>query len=143
MKRRRSREYALQILFQLELTGAELNDDILIEFWKGIDNEPDDLKDFAHRIVRETLVNRDKIDEIIIKAAQNWSLERMAVIDRNILRAATYELFFRKDIPNSVAINEAIEIAKKFSTEESASFINGILDKIANKSKKVRTSTKR
>ncbi|HDH34605.1 MAG TPA: transcription antitermination factor NusB [Nitrospirae bacterium] len=143
MKRRRSREYALQILFQLELTGAELNDDILIEFWKGIDNEPDDLKDFAHRIVRETLVNRDKIDEIIIKAAQNWSLERMAVIDRNILRAATYELSFRKDIPNSVAINEAIEIAKKFSTEESASFINGILDKIANKSKKVRTSTKR
>ena len=136
MKRRRSREYALQILFQLELTGTELNDDLLIEFWKGINNEPDDVKDFAHRIVRETLANRDKIDEIIINAAQNWSFERMAVIDRNLLRAATYELSFREDIPNSVVINEAIEIAKKFSTEESASFINGILDRIAKESQK-------
>lgn len=144
MKRRRSREYALQILFQLELTGTELSDDLLKEFWKGINNEPDDVKDFTHRIVRETLVNRDKIDEIIIKAAQNWSLERMAVIDRNILRAATYELSCREDIPNSVAINEALEIAKKFSTEESASFINGILDKIANETpKKAKTKTKK
>lgn len=136
MKRRRSREYALQILFQLELTGNGLNDDLLKAFWKGVNHEPDDVKEFTHSIVRETLENLNKIDEIIKTAAQNWSLERMAVIDRNILRAATNELAFREDIPASVAINEAIEIAKKFSTEESASFINGILDRIAHEANK-------
>lgn len=135
MKRRRSREYALQILFQLELANTPLNDDLLMEFWKGI-NEPEDVKAFTYSIVTETLKNLDKIDSIIIKAAQHWSLERMAVIDRNILRAATYELSFREDIPHSVAINEAIEIAKKYSTEDSASFINGILDRIANETGK-------
>jgi len=143
MKRRRSREYALQILFQLELAGTELSDDLLKEFWKSINSEPDDVKEFTHSIVRETLEHLDAIDEIIIKAAQNWSLERMAAIDRNILRAATYELSFREDIPASVAINEAIEIAKKFSTEDSASFINGILDRIANEApKKTKKKTK-
>ncbi|MBL7031704.1 MAG: transcription antitermination factor NusB [Nitrospira sp.] len=144
MKRRRSREYALQILFQIELTGNGLNDDLLKAFWKGINHEPDDVKEFTHRIVHETLENLDKIDKIIINAAQNWSLERMAVIDRNILRAATYELAFRDDIPASVAINEALEIAKKFSTEESASFINGILDRIANETpKRIKPKTKK
>ena len=144
MKRRRAREYALQILFQLELAGTELNDDLLKTFWKGINHEPDDLKEFTHIIVHETLANLDKIDEIIKKAAQNWSLERMAAIDRNILRAATYELSFREDIPASVTINEALEIAKKFSAEESAPFINGILDRIANETpKKKKPKTKR
>jgi N utilization substance protein B len=131
MKRRRAREYALQILFQLELAGTELNDALLKEFWNGINHEPDDVKDFTHRIVRETLDNLETIDATIKKAAQHWSLERMAAIDRNILRAATYELLLRTDIPNTVIINEAIEIAKKYSTQESASFINGILDRIA------------
>lgn len=135
MKRRRSREYALQILFQLEFTDTELSDALLNEFWKSI-SEPDDVKEFTHSIVRETLENLDKIDTIIKKAAQHWSLERMAVIDRNILRAATYELSFREDIPSSVTINEAIEIAKKFSTEDSASFINGILDRVASDTRK-------
>ena len=144
MKRRRAREYALQILFQLELAGTELNDDLLKAFWKGINHEPDDLKEFTQIIVHETLANLDKIDETIKKAAKNWSLERMAAIDRNILRAATYELSFREDIPASVTINEALEIAKKFSTEESASFINGILDRIANESpRKKKPKTKR
>ena len=143
MKRRRSREYALQILFQLELTDTALNDDLLNEFWKRINKEPDDVKEFTHSIVRETIGNLDKIDAIIIKAAQHWSLERMAVIDRNILRAATYELSFREDIPASVAINEAIEIAKKYSTVDSASFINGILDRIANETpRKAKKRTK-
>lgn len=135
MKRRRSREYALQILFQLELTNTKLNDELLNEFWKGI-SEPDDVKDFTLSIVRETIEHLDKIDTIIIKAAQHWSLERMAVIDRNILRAATYELSFREDIPASVVINEALEIAKKYSTEDSASFINGILDRVAKEADK-------
>jgi N utilization substance protein B len=130
MKRRRSREYALQILFQLELTGSELNDTVLEEFWQRND-EDREVKEFTHLIVKNTLAHISELDEIIKKAAEHWSVERMAVIDRNILRAATYELAFRTDIPSPVVINEALEIAKKYSTEESASFINGILDKIA------------
>ncbi len=130
MNRRRAREYALQILFQIELTDSKLSQEMLAEFWEGND-EKKGVKDFALTIVKETLDNIDAIDETIRKAAEHWSLERMAVIDRNILRAATYELTCRSDIPRSVAINEAIEIAKKYSTIDSASFINGILDRIA------------
>jgi len=130
MKRRRSREYALQILFQLDLTGSELNEDVWSEFWKGND-EDDDVKEFTRDIVASTKKHIVEIDEAIKKAAQHWSITRMAVIDRNILRAAAYELLYRKDIPPSVVMNEALEIAKKYSTEESAPFINGILDNIA------------
>lgn len=130
MKRRRAREYALQILFQLDLTGSDLGEGMLNEFWAGID-EDDAVKRFAREIVKKTLDNINVIDSAIRKAAEHWSMERMAIIDRNILRSATCELLFRSDIPPSVIINEAIEIAKKYSTEESAPFINGILDKIA------------
>ncbi len=130
MKRRRSREYALQVLFQLELTGSELNDEMLSDFWEG-NAEDDEVKEFTYSIVRTALKNREKIDETIQKAAEHWSLGRMASIDRNILRAAACELLYRTDIPPSVVINEAIEVAKKYSTEDSAPFINGILDKIA------------
>lgn len=130
MKRRRSREYALQVLFQLDLTGNELNDDMLNEFWQGID-EGSDVKKFSFDIIKNTRQNISEIDDTIKQAAEHWALNRMAIIDRNILRAATYEILFRSDIPASVVINEAIEIAKKYSTEESAPFINGILDKIA------------
>jgi N utilization substance protein B len=130
MKRRRSREYALQILFQLELTGNKLSDAVLDEFWED-NKEDDEVKKFTYDIVSSTLENLDTIDRTIQKAAEHWVMERMAAIDRNILRAATYELLYRTDIPSSVAINEALEVAKKYSTEDSAPFINGILDKIA------------
>jgi N utilization substance protein B len=130
MKRRRSREYALQVLFQLELTGSELSDEMLSDFWEGND-EDDEVKEFTYKIVRTALKNLDTIDKTIQRAAEHWSLKRMASIDRNILRAAACELLYRTDIPPSVVINEAIEVAKKYSTEDSAPFINGILDKIA------------
>lgn len=130
MKRRRAREYVLQILFQLEITGSKLSDDVLNEFWKGKDESPE-VKEFTESIVRGTLEHIVSLDEIIKNAAEHWALDRMAVVDKNILRAAGYELIYRKDIPASVAINEALEIAKKYSTEESASFLNGILDKIS------------
>jgi N utilization substance protein B len=130
MKRRRSREYALQILFQLDLTGAEISDKIFSEFWEGNDEE-DEVREFTGSIVKTTCENLAVIDEAIKKAAEHWVIDRMAVIDRNILRAATCELLFRPDIPSSVVIDEALEIAKKYSTEDSAPFINGILDKIA------------
>jgi len=98
----------------------------------GEKNEKDkEVKVSTGDIVVSTKKNTAEIDEAIKKAAEHWSIDRMAVIDRNILRAATYELLYRKDIPPSVVMNEALEIAKKYSTEESAPFINGILDKIA------------
>jgi transcription antitermination factor NusB len=130
MKRRRSREYALQILFQLDLTGAEISDTVFSDFWEGND-EGDEVKAFTSALVKTTRENLVLIDETIKKAAEHWVIDRMAVIDRNILRAATCELLFSHDIPTSVVIDEALEIAKKYSTEDSAPFINGILDKIA------------
>jgi len=130
MKRRRSREYTLQILFQLDLTGVELSDKVFSEFWEG-NNEEDEVKEFTASIVKATRKNLTTIDETIKKTAEHWVIGRMAVIDRNILRAATCELLFRPDVPPSVVIDEALEIAKKYSSEDSASFINGILDKIA------------
>ena len=130
MKRRRSREYALQILFQLELTGSELSDALFEAFWEGNEEEKS-VKDFTYHLVKNTLAHINEIDETIKKVAEHWSVERMAVIDRNILREAAYELLYRADIPPSVIINEALEIAKKYSTKDSAPFINGILDRIA------------
>lgn len=130
MKRRRAREYALQLLFQLDITKNKLNDKQFEGFWKDI-KEDNDIKEFADNLVRGTRENIAAIDETIKKATEHWSIDRMAVIDRNILRCATYELLYRTDIPPLVTINEALEISKKYSTEDSASFINGILDKIA------------
>ena len=130
MKRRRSRECALQILFQLDITGSEISDKVFSEFWES-NNEDDAIKEFATAIVKATRENLTAIDDTIKKAAEHWVISRMAVIDRNILRAATCELLFRPEIPSSVVIDEALEIAKKYSTEDSAPFINGILDKIA------------
>jgi len=129
MSRRKAREFALQLLFQLDFTNSELNDDIWNEFWTGtdVDNET---KDFALSLVTGTQENIGTLDDTITKTADNWSVDRMAVVDRNILRAAAYELFYRDDIPHAVTINEAVEIAKKFSSEDSSLFINGILDKI-------------
>lgn len=129
MKRRRAREYVLQILFQLDVTNSESNNELFEDFWESIE-EDDDVKEFTNSLVRGTRENINAIDEIIKKVAEHWSINRMTIVDRNILRAATYELLYRTDIPPSVTINEAIEISKKYSTEDSASFINGILDKI-------------
>ncbi len=112
------------------MTGQAFSEEVWTEFWEG-NAEEDEVKEFTRDIVSNTLNNIKEIDEILKKAAENWSIERMAIIDRNILRAAAYELCYRTDIPCSVVINEALEIAKKYSTEESAPFINGLLDKIA------------
>ena len=134
MQRRKAREYALQILFRLDFTEKVIDSKDLEEFWS--DKEaPDDVRKFAEDLVRGTLNKLDDIDTIIEKVTENWILKRMAAVDRNILRFAAYELFYRKDIPPAVTINEAIEIAKKFSSTESASFINGILDKLSKKNR--------
>ncbi len=141
MKRRRAREYALQILFQLDVTNSTFNSDILEDFWKNIKEEDEDVREFANDIVVGTRENIDIIDNVINRTAEHWAINRIAIVDRNILRAAAYELLYRSDIPPSVVINEAIEISKKYSTGDSASFINGILDKIAKKAiKKLKTT---
>jgi len=130
MRRRRAREYALQILFQIDFKGREVSGNDFEDFWLD-KNETGDVKKFAEEIVRGTIKSLDEIDSWIEKVAENWVLRRMAAVDRNILRFAAYEILYRKDIPSAVTINEAIEIAKKFSSSESAPFINGILDRLA------------
>ena len=87
---------------------------------------------FAEPLIRGTIELREELDERIKKYAKNWDLKRMAVVDRNVLRLAIYEMFHRDDIPPIVSINEAVDIAKKFSTDDSGRFVNGILDKVKN-----------
>lgn len=125
--RRKAREFALQMLYQYDIRR---DSEHLIEgFWDSKD-VPDDIKEFANRIVEGVIKNLSTIDGKIDQSAKNWSIDRMAVVDRNILRMAAYELLFITDIPVKVTINEAIEIAKKYGEEDSSSFVNGILDRI-------------
>lgn len=130
MKRRKGRELAFQFLFQFDFTGKRPGKKDFDEFWAEKDGNAE-VKKFTEDIVNGTINNLKEIDASIQGAAEHWVLHRMAAVDRNILRFATYELLYRNDIPSTVTINEAIEIAKRYSTNESASFINGILDKIA------------
>jgi N utilization substance protein B len=130
MKRRKAREYALQILFQLDIRKEKPSAAILKRFWA--EYRPDDeVKAFAEELIKGTYKQRLGIDKLIRECAKNWSLDRMAVVDRNVLRMAVYEILYRMDIPTSVTINEAIEIAKKYGTDESGAFVNGILDSVA------------
>ena len=92
--------------------------------------EEAELRAFAEPLIRGTLEHRDAIDALIKKHAKNWELHRIAAVDRNILRLAIYEMLHREDIPPVVSINEAVDIAKKFSTQDSGKFVNGILDKV-------------
>jgi N utilization substance protein B len=136
MRRRRAREYALQILFQIDFMEKKIDSKDIKEFWSD-KKESKDVKAFTEDLVRGTLSKIDEIDIMIKKVAENWVLERMAAVDRNILRVAAYELLYRKDIPPAVTINEAIEIAKKFSSTEAAPFINGVLDRLTKEVGKV------
>jgi transcription antitermination protein NusB len=135
MRRRKAREFALQLLFQLEFTGKSYNPQTIEDFWLD-KKEPRDVRDFTETLVKGTLDNIEEIDKMIEKGTENWVLKRMAAVDRNILRFAAYEIFFRQDIPSAVTINEALEIAKKYSSSEAASFLNGVLDKLAHEAGK-------
>ncbi|MBI4609449.1 MAG: transcription antitermination factor NusB [Candidatus Rokubacteria bacterium] len=128
-KRRKARELALQLLYQLDLRGEADPDLHLPEFWTrhAVDDE---VRVFTETLVRGAKLHQPKIDELIRQYADNWDLERMAVVDRNILREGIFELLWLAEIPPKVAINEALEVAKKFSTGESTRFINGILDRV-------------
>jgi len=128
-KRTRGRELALQLLYMVDARGDEallgVDDFLKLE-------APDETEahDFARQLLSGTLDKQEEIDSAISAAAQNWHLRRMALVDRNILRMAVYEMLHLKDIPAKVSINEAIELGKRFSTQQSGAFINGILDRI-------------
>ncbi len=127
-KRRRAREIALQVLYEMEVTRKD-SDEALADFWESHPTG-EEVCSFATKLVTGTVENLSSIDALLGKHADNWDLDRMAAVDRNILRFATYELLFLDGIPPKVTINEAIEIAKKYSTQDSGRFVNGILDGI-------------
>lgn len=130
-KRTLARECALQVLYQIDITHDSCETS-LSNFWQthSEENIGEEIKKFTGELVRGAVDNMEKIDTRIAQYATNWQLKRMAVVDRNILRLASFELMFRDDIPLKVSINEAIELAKKYSGLEASKFVNGILDKI-------------
>ena len=152
-KRREARERAVQFLFQHDLNPREDLDAALNEFWESQRaasiaedkgranwNEPvvlppptaaeAEMRLFSEPLIRGTLQYRDEVDVHIKKHVKNYDFNRIAPVDRNVLRLAIYEMLHRDDIPPVVSINEAVDIAKKFSTEDSGKFVNGILDKV-------------
>jgi transcription antitermination protein NusB len=128
-KRTKSRERALQALYQIDV-AAEGIDEALARFWKSFEPVEREVMALAESLVRGVAEHRRVIDEEIERVSSNWRLDRMAKVDRNVLRLATYELL-RTDVPVKVAINEAIELGKKYGSESTGAFVNGVLDKIA------------
>ena len=128
--RRRAREAALQMMFSADVTSAERNA-VTATFWRELgDDEVDEKgRQFANGLVSGALENLEAVDDRIRTRAEHWRIERMAIVDRNVLRLAVYEFLF-EDTPHTVVINEALEIARRFSTFEATQFINGILDAI-------------
>jgi N utilization substance protein B len=125
-KRRKARECALQILFQLEFT-SDGPQEILRDYWTH-QNVPLEVRAYSEWLVKGIGEHRQDIDRMIQQASKNWRLERMAIVDRNILRIAVFEMLFDKALASPIIIDEAIEIAKRFSGQEAAVFVNGILD---------------
>ena len=128
-KRTQAREIALKILYQIDIVGDEPTKTIE-DFFYYNDEFEKDIKDFSQELILGTRENLKSIDNKISQFAANWELNRMAIIDRNILRLGCFELMFKPDIPAKVTINEAIELAKKFGGIDSGKFVNGIIDKI-------------
>lgn len=127
-RRTRARELAVQFLYQLDLRGEEVIGS-LQEFVEG-ETDDKDVREFAIRLTLGARNRQEETDRCLREVARNWDLSRMAVLDRNVLRMAVYELLHCPDIPPKVTINEAIEIGKKYSTSNSGAFINGILDRV-------------
>ena len=146
-KRTRAREFALQGLYELDINGsANELEEALEDFWKDRtdmvltnpeklaledDKKEPEIRAYTEKLVRGTLEKKKQIDPTIERFAENWEMTRMACVDRNILRLATYEILHVDDIPVKVAINEAVELAKRYGEQDSSKFVNGILDRIA------------
>ena len=127
--RRKSRELLLQMLFQADM-GKQSPQQVEKNFWSQRENVEEEARDFAEGLFRSAHERNHQIDALIQKHAQHWRLERMAAVDRNILRAAIAEFLAYPETPRPIIINESLEIARKFSTPESVHFINGILDSV-------------
>ena len=126
--RRRARELAMQVLFQMDITGDRSSE--AVELFCRHFEVSRKAKPFFVHVVEGVLAYRDELDRLIEQFSDNWKLSRMSGMDRNIMRVAVYELIYCEDIPPKVSINEAIDIGKKYGTQHSAAFINGILDGI-------------
>lgn len=126
--RRKAREQALQILYEMEVSRINANEALKL-YWENLSDKPAD-KEFTEFIVRGVERYKDEIDRLIQSVSENWQINRMVKVDLNILRMAIFELLHCNDIPSKVSINEAIDLGKKFGTDDSPAFINGILDRV-------------
>jgi N utilization substance protein B len=129
--RHSGREAALQMLFQMEASGASADEAIEL-FWRSFaaDADPEG-RAYADEVVRGVGAGREALDKHIAEASLHWRVERMARVDRNVLRLGTWELANRRDVPRAVVLDEAVELAKAFGTDDSSSFVNGVLNRIA------------
>jgi transcription antitermination protein NusB len=130
MSRRLARETALQVLFQMDMAGEKPDIPTVVRHWAEEFAVPETSIPFAQELVEGTLSHLEEIDTKLGQLSEGWAVSRMANVDRNLLRLACYEILYREDIPGRVTINEALEIAKRYGSEESGKFINGILDRI-------------
>ena len=128
-RRTKARERALQALYQIDVAAAGI-DDALASFWRSFEPTEREVQQLAELLVRGVAVDRRQVDDLIESVSTNWRLDRMAKVDRNVLRMATWELL-QGDAPVKVVINEAIELGKKYGSEQSGAFVNGVLDKVA------------
>ncbi|MGD9344452.1 MAG: transcription antitermination factor NusB [Candidatus Aminicenantes bacterium] len=139
-KRREARESTLQILFQLEFNDLDA-EQVFRLYWKD-KKASKEVKDYCQWLIKGVTSHKESIDKSIQSVSEHWRLSRMPVVDRNILRMAVFELLYEKDVAPAIVINEAIEIAKKFSSEQAAMFVNGVLDSLRKKQRK-RTAKER
>jgi transcription antitermination protein NusB len=127
--RHKAREFTLQILYAIDLSDNSPTDVVKL-FWETL-TSPEEVRVFSNQLVFGVCKILKKVDDIITRYSEHWAIDRMTSVDRNILRMAVYELLCIPEIPHSVTINEAVEVGKKFGSEDSGAFVNGILDKIA------------
>jgi N utilization substance protein B len=125
-QRRKAREVALQVLYQLDVLKIDVGEAVEL-FWSNFE-APEEARKFSSLLIEGTWLNVDQIDSLISSCSENWSIARMSRVDKNILRMAVYELLYCHDIPPKVTLNEAIDLGKVYGSENSGSFINGILD---------------
>ena len=129
-KRRKSRELAMQMLFQLDM-GKHTPDQVRNTFWKAREENDDDVRGFAEDLFRVAVARENEVTDLIEKHSANWRLDRMASVDRNVLRMAIAEMLGFPGTPAPIVINEALEIARRYSGPESINFLNGVLDAVA------------
>jgi N utilization substance protein B len=127
-KRRRARELALQVLFHMEFNSGDANE--AFDLVCACFTPPEEIQTFSKQLVLGVWEKKDELDALIGRSSINWRLERMSRVDKNILRLAAFEVIYMKDIPPKVSLDEAVELGKKYGTEDSGAFINGVLDKI-------------